>query len=281
MAINRSNQMQWDNVGGSGLSDAVGNAAVATAGLVEANNGIAGLADRFIGLGESISNKATERRNKALDEYTNNLFNESLQGAMNADGTVNSGKLIQNLQTFRARDKANGEFWSDEEVGNKIGALTLKYNDSFVKNAELIRSNKQNEALQQEVNNMKNTQETQRLITDFQTEYSNQLNKYHQLQREAARLNLTLNDPELLNEMSNLLNVFSKNMTYKDENGFTHYRSASDRGTADIITKMMADKQAISARAAKRFSEWQLKIEKAKAEEAENNAKNLKGNTGA
>lgn len=238
MARGRNNQMRWDNVGGNGLSDAVGNAAVATAGLVEANNGIAGLADKFINLGEGISKKATERRNKALDDYTNNLFNESLQGAMNEDGTVNSGKLIQNLQTFRARDKANGEFWGDEEVGKKIGELTLKYNDSFTRNLEAVRSAKADEWLKQQALNSQAFKDFQGIVAQADA-MSTEMLKELSLTEAAAKANNITIPPEVRANLTKLHTLVS---TLPKRNG-----KPINSLDADAMTALMKNTQEIYA----------------------------------
>lgn len=264
----RSNQyLKWNEISGDGLTSAVNSAAVATAGLAEANRDIVGLADKFTKLGQDISKTATERRDKALNEYSNNLFNEALQGSMNADGTVNSGLLMHNLKTLRERDKANGEFWNDQEVGNKLGALTLKYNDTFADNYENRRKNKADEAARNRELNLANTRDTAKLVQDINTEYNNYLTKYAEFQNEAAKYNITLDDKGLLDELSGLMQVVSDNMYYTDANGNTHYRSADDSNTANALMKAMKLRQAKVNEIAKMFTDWQAKIAEAKAKD--------------
>lgn len=113
--------LKWNEISGNGLTSAVNSAAVATAGLAEANRDIAGLADKFTKLGQDISKTATERRDKALNEYSNNLFNDALKEATDSRGLVDIAKLNAGIDKRIAAGEAAGEYWGKEEVGNIIG----------------------------------------------------------------------------------------------------------------------------------------------------------------
>lgn len=201
------NILMWGDTNTNGLAHAVGQVAQATQGLSQANADITKIAENITNLGNDISKKFSERREKQLTQYANNLFNEALQGSLTSDGRVDMQKLTTNVKSIRERDKANGEFWKDEEVGNIIGQNIIKNLDSIAKNQENRRSNKAQEGLQQQDINIDNLSATSKILGDIDKQYFDTVRDFSVAIEEAKKYGV---DPAVIKEITDKVDKVMK-----------------------------------------------------------------------
>lgn len=92
----RDKQMSWGNVNASGMSEAVNQAARATALLQEANKGLSGIGDSIAKVGDSMTKYGTDmetryekEKNEVIEGIANDIYNSAIADSTDADGRVN------------------------------------------------------------------------------------------------------------------------------------------------------------------------------------------------
>lgn len=258
--------LNWSDTNTNGLASAVQQAAVATQGLSAANADIAKIGENITKLGNDVTEKFTARREKQLNEYANNIFNNALQNSVTKDGRVDMSKLTANIKLSVEEGKANGEFWGDEEVGNIIGQNIMKNLDSIADNNENHRA-----ALARENLDWANLDfaQKQRIYDDLKNldqEYYKTIDDLNIAISQAKEAGIdTQSLQPLLEELIKI-----RNGIFADEN--TSYPNH-----VTFVSKYLQKNRALLSEAMKKLTELQKQINKKNnaAADAANNANTL------
>lgn len=258
--------LNWSDTNTNGLASAVQQAAVATQGLSAANADIAKIGENITKLGNDVTEKFTARREKQLNEYANNIFNNALQNSVTKDGRVDMSKLTANIKLSVEEGKANGEFWGDEEVGNIIGQNIMKNLDSIADNNENHRANRADEDLRFRAQVSAEQQKILDNLKNLDQEYYKTIDDLNIALSQAQEAGI---DTQSLQSLLEKLNK-TKSRTFPNKN-------ASFADFVTFASKYMQDTRALLSEAMVELRKLQEQINKNKNATANANtlAKNL------
>lgn len=139
----RSKQMQWGNVNANGMSDAVSQAAQATALLQEANKGLSGIGDSLSKVGDSVTKYGTDMETRYNKEKTeiiegiaHDIYNSAIADSTDANGKVNFD-TFDKVVTMGMTSLGQGDYAMDKKDVNSV----LKHVNSLMNRSDATKNN--------------------------------------------------------------------------------------------------------------------------------------------